>query len=168
MRPAQLLTILDREFTSTREGHHTPVMLWGRDAEAIGRMRASRENARYLPGATLPIGLDPVADLDRALARAEEGEPVLMGYRIVRPSGAAANGDWVEFFTWWTGADTVWADFRRLGVLVRQGRGEPRAGSDGTAAGNFARSDPREFGRGDVRLLGRARGHRSRCLERPR
>ena len=29
MRPAQLLTILDREFTSTTEGHHTPVMLWG-------------------------------------------------------------------------------------------------------------------------------------------
>ena len=29
MRPAQLLTILDREFTSTSEGHHTPVMLWG-------------------------------------------------------------------------------------------------------------------------------------------
>ena len=29
MRPAHLLTILDREFTSTDEGHHTPVMLWG-------------------------------------------------------------------------------------------------------------------------------------------
>lgn len=29
MRPAQLLTILDCEFKSTREGHHTPVMLWG-------------------------------------------------------------------------------------------------------------------------------------------
>lgn len=29
MRPAQLLTILDREFLSTDEGHHTPVMLWG-------------------------------------------------------------------------------------------------------------------------------------------
>ena len=29
MRPAQVLTVLDREFTSTREGHHTPVMLWG-------------------------------------------------------------------------------------------------------------------------------------------
>ena len=29
MRPAQLLTILDCEFISTREGHHTPVMLWG-------------------------------------------------------------------------------------------------------------------------------------------
>jgi hypothetical protein len=29
MRPAQLLAVLDREFTSTHEGHHTPVMLWG-------------------------------------------------------------------------------------------------------------------------------------------
>jgi hypothetical protein len=29
MRPLHLLAILDREFTSTREGHHTPVMLWG-------------------------------------------------------------------------------------------------------------------------------------------
>lgn len=29
MRPAQLLTVLNREFTSTREGYHTPVMLWG-------------------------------------------------------------------------------------------------------------------------------------------
>lgn len=29
MRPAQLLTILDREFASTLAGHHTPVMLWG-------------------------------------------------------------------------------------------------------------------------------------------
>ncbi len=29
MRPLHLFSILDREFTSTREGHHTPVMLWG-------------------------------------------------------------------------------------------------------------------------------------------
>ena len=29
MRPAHLATILDREFLSTLEGHHTPVMLWG-------------------------------------------------------------------------------------------------------------------------------------------
>ncbi|WP_456412380.1 AAA family ATPase [Thiolapillus sp.] len=29
MRPAQLLTVLDCEFASTAEGHHTPVMLWG-------------------------------------------------------------------------------------------------------------------------------------------
>ena len=29
MRPAHLITVLDTEFTSTSEGHHTPVMLWG-------------------------------------------------------------------------------------------------------------------------------------------
>jgi hypothetical protein len=29
MRPAQLATILDLEFLSARDGHHTPVMLWG-------------------------------------------------------------------------------------------------------------------------------------------
>jgi len=29
MRPAQLTLILEREFLSTAEGHHTPVMLWG-------------------------------------------------------------------------------------------------------------------------------------------
>ncbi|MBI3188084.1 MAG: AAA family ATPase [Gammaproteobacteria bacterium] len=29
MRPAKLLTVLDREFASTESGHHIPVMLWG-------------------------------------------------------------------------------------------------------------------------------------------
>jgi len=29
MRPAQLQAVLDREFMGAREGHHTPVMLWG-------------------------------------------------------------------------------------------------------------------------------------------
>ena len=29
MRPALILAVLDREYQSTRDGHHTPVMLWG-------------------------------------------------------------------------------------------------------------------------------------------
>jgi hypothetical protein len=29
MRPAQLIPILEREFLSATEGHHTPVMMWG-------------------------------------------------------------------------------------------------------------------------------------------
>ena len=29
MRPAKLLTVLEREFASTESGHHIPVMLWG-------------------------------------------------------------------------------------------------------------------------------------------
>ncbi len=35
MRPAQLSIILEREFISTHQGHHTPVMLWG--APGIGK-----------------------------------------------------------------------------------------------------------------------------------
>ena len=43
MRPAQLLTILEREFNSTHEGHHTPVMLWG--PPGVGKSDMVRETA---------------------------------------------------------------------------------------------------------------------------
>jgi len=35
MRPAHLITVLDKEFLSTKEGHHTPVMIWG--APGVGK-----------------------------------------------------------------------------------------------------------------------------------
>ena len=35
MRPAHLLAVLEREFTSVQAGHHTPVMLWG--APGVGK-----------------------------------------------------------------------------------------------------------------------------------
>lgn len=35
MRPEQLLSVLNTEFTSANEGHHTPVMLWG--APGVGK-----------------------------------------------------------------------------------------------------------------------------------
>jgi len=43
MRPAQLLTILEQEFKSTRDGHHTPVMLWG--PPGVGKSDMVREVA---------------------------------------------------------------------------------------------------------------------------
>jgi hypothetical protein len=43
MRPAQLLTILEQEFLSTRAGHHTPVMLWG--PPGVGKSDMVREVA---------------------------------------------------------------------------------------------------------------------------
>lgn len=43
MRPGQILTILDREFTSTRAGHHTPVMLWG--PPGVGKSDMVRQTA---------------------------------------------------------------------------------------------------------------------------
>ncbi len=35
MRPAHLSTVLDKEFLSTKHGHHTPVMIWG--APGVGK-----------------------------------------------------------------------------------------------------------------------------------
>ncbi|MGB1581390.1 MAG: 2-dehydropantoate 2-reductase N-terminal domain-containing protein, partial [Nevskiales bacterium] len=49
-----------------------PVLLWGRDAEAIEAMAESRENSRYLPGCDLPDSLEPVADLASVLERAKD------------------------------------------------------------------------------------------------
>lgn len=49
MRPAHLLTILEREFTSTREGHHTPVMLWGPPGVGKSQMVAQVAAKRQVP-----------------------------------------------------------------------------------------------------------------------
>lgn len=40
-----------------------PVTLWGRDAEDVAEMRATRRTGRRLPGIELPRGLTPRADL---------------------------------------------------------------------------------------------------------
>jgi len=49
MRPAQLLTVMDREFTSTREGHHTPVMLWGPPGVGKSQMVAQVADRHDIP-----------------------------------------------------------------------------------------------------------------------
>ncbi len=50
---------------------HHGVTLWGRNAADLDAMRASRLNARYLPGCPLPAALELSADFDAALADAE-------------------------------------------------------------------------------------------------
>ena len=49
-------------------GH--PVLLWGRNATHIQQMQNLRENARYLPGVTLPALLTPTSDLAQCIAQA--------------------------------------------------------------------------------------------------
>ena len=51
MRPAHLLSVIEREFQSTQHGHHTPVMLWG--APGVGKSQmvaqiADRHNATLI------------------------------------------------------------------------------------------------------------------------
>ncbi|MDX1498014.1 MAG: NAD(P)H-dependent glycerol-3-phosphate dehydrogenase [Salinisphaeraceae bacterium] len=49
-----------------------PVLLWGRDAEAIAAMAQARENSRYLPDCEFPDSLEPVSDLNSVLERADD------------------------------------------------------------------------------------------------
>ncbi len=46
-------------------------LLWGRDADAIQAMCASRTNERYLPGVAFPDQLTPTHDLAQAIADAD-------------------------------------------------------------------------------------------------
>ena len=50
-----------------------PVMLWARDAQSVSNMAATRDNARYLPGAPLPDPLQLSSDLEQAVAHARDG-----------------------------------------------------------------------------------------------
>ncbi len=49
-----------------------PILLWGRDGQAIEAMARERENSRYLPGCEFPDNLEPVADLSSVLERADD------------------------------------------------------------------------------------------------
>lgn len=51
-------------------GNGIAVRLWGRGREAMAAMARTRTNARYLPGITLPEGVEIVTDFDAALAGA--------------------------------------------------------------------------------------------------
>lgn len=53
-----------------RAGH--PVRLWGRDPDQQAAMARDRRNARYLPDAPFPPGLEAVATLDAALDGARD------------------------------------------------------------------------------------------------
>ncbi|ARP88171.1 NAD(P)H-dependent glycerol-3-phosphate dehydrogenase [Bordetella genomosp. 9] len=57
-----------------------PTLLWARQAAQAADMAAARENARYLPGVSLPASLEITADLDQALrhAAADGGDPLLI------------------------------------------------------------------------------------------
>lgn len=62
MRPAQLLAVLDREFLSAREGHHTPVMLWG--APGVGKSQMIAEIARRHDAPMIDIRLSQMEPSD--------------------------------------------------------------------------------------------------------
>ena len=62
MRPAHLNTVIEIEFTSTREGHHTPVMIWG--APGIGKSQIVAQVAQKHDVPLLDIRLSQMEPSD--------------------------------------------------------------------------------------------------------
>ncbi|MES9846215.1 MAG: AAA family ATPase [Candidatus Sedimenticola sp. PURPLELP] len=73
MRPAQLMTVLDREFTSTREGHHTPVMLWGPPGVGKSQMVAQIATAHDVPVIDIRLSQMEPSDL-RGIPFRQDGQ----------------------------------------------------------------------------------------------
>ena len=52
--------------------NNTPTVLWGRDAKQLSVMADSRQNERYLPGASFPDALSVESDLATAIAHSRD------------------------------------------------------------------------------------------------
>lgn len=56
--------------TLAHNGH--PVWLWSRNTEQVEQMKASRQNARFLPGCSLPDILQPIANLEKYISQVQD------------------------------------------------------------------------------------------------
>mgnify|MGYP002395395866 FL=1 len=82
MRPAQLLRVLDREFASAAEGHHTPVMLWGPPGVGKSQMVAQIAQRHRVPVIDIRLSQMEPSDLRgipfRVDARVEWAVPAIL------------------------------------------------------------------------------------------
>ncbi|GIZ50771.1 NAD(P)H-dependent glycerol-3-phosphate dehydrogenase [Noviherbaspirillum aridicola] len=79
-----------------------PVMLWGREAQAMRDADSLRENRAYLPGFTLPRALRPTADFDAAVAHAGEDGLLIVATSVsgLRPVVERLRGSPVPNLVW--------------------------------------------------------------------
>lgn len=82
MRPAHISNVLEREFLSTREGHHTPVMLWGPPGVGKSQMIAQVGQRHSIPVIDIRLSQMEPSDLRgipfRSGERVEWAEPAIL------------------------------------------------------------------------------------------
>ncbi|HYD63005.1 MAG TPA: NAD(P)H-dependent glycerol-3-phosphate dehydrogenase [Noviherbaspirillum sp.] len=79
------------------------VVLWGREEGAMREAAAKRENAAYLPGITLPPGVQVTSDFDTAVNHVGSGESVLIIASSVaglRPLSKRLQGKSIPNLVW--------------------------------------------------------------------
>lgn len=72
MRPAQLLSVLERELASAAEGHHTPVMLWGPPGVGKSQMIALVAQRQQVPVIDIRLSQMEPSDLRGIPFRVEQ------------------------------------------------------------------------------------------------
>jgi MoxR-like ATPase len=95
MRPAQLLTIIEREFSSTREGHHTPVMLWG--PPGVGKSDMIRQTGERHGAPVIDIRLSQMEPSDLRGIPFRNGEFVEWAAPAILPDEERHGGEGILF-----------------------------------------------------------------------
>ena len=90
MRPADLLAVLEREFLSARDGHHTPVMLWG--PPGVGKSQMIAQVATRHDVAVIDIRLSQMEPSDLRGIPFRHGELVEWAIPALLPD-AVRHGD---------------------------------------------------------------------------
>jgi MoxR-like ATPase len=84
MRPAQLIPILEREFMSAAEGHHTPVMMWG--PPGVGKSQMVSEVAAKHDVPVIDIRLSQMEPSDLRGIPFRTGENVEWAVPVILPN----------------------------------------------------------------------------------
>jgi len=135
MRPSQLLTILEREFDSTRAGHHTPVMLWG--PPGVGKSDMVRQVAQRHQVPVIDIRLSQMEPSDLRGIPFRVGDRVDWAIPALLPDGARHGAAGILFLDEITSAPpTVSAAAYQLILDRRLGEYQVPPGWAIFAAGN--------------------------------
>ncbi|MCW9079814.1 MAG: AAA family ATPase, partial [Gammaproteobacteria bacterium] len=135
MRPAQLLTVLDREFASTHAGHHTPVMLWG--PPGVGKSDMIRQTGERHSVPVIDIRLSQMEPSDLRGIPFRNGEFVEWAAPAILPDARRHSAQGILFLDEITSAPpSVSAAAYQLILDRRLGEYEVPAGWAIFAAGN--------------------------------
>lgn len=95
MRPAQIANVLEREFLSTREGHHTPVMLWG--PPGVGKSMMVQQVGRRHGAQVIDIRLSQMEPSDLRGIPFRNGERVEWAVPAMLPDAERHGSEGILF-----------------------------------------------------------------------
>jgi MoxR-like ATPase len=135
MRPAHLLTVIEKEYISTHSGHHTPVMLWG--APGVGKSQMVAQVAEKQDTPLIDVRLSQMEPSDLRGIPFKEGSSVEWAVPAMLPNAERHGENGILFLDEITSAPpSVSAAAYQLILDRKLGEYEVPAGWAIIAAGN--------------------------------